>query len=333
MLCDSLQRKIDYLRFSVTDLCNIRCHYCMPAEGIFRIHRQELLTFEEITRLVKILVSLGIKKVRLTGGEPLVRRDLPVLVRMLHGVEGLEEILLTTNGVPLKSFAGPLREAGLQRINIHLDTLRRDRFLKITRRDELAAVLEGIEEAIKVGFMPIKLNVVVQRGLNDDEIEDLMHFSADRGLVLRLIEMMPIGPGRDLMPLHFISSAEIRDQLASAKLASRYTLTPWVGRLGPGPARYVKVEELGLLLGFISPISQPFCEDCNRIRISSDGRFQDCLAYDGTFSLKDLLRSPQFSDGDIGREVVSLLGGKREGHEGFVQLPAFRTPCMSGIGG
>ena len=235
---------------------------------------------------------------------------------------------MTTNGVPLKSFAGSLREAGLKRINIHLDTLRRDRFLQITRRDELAAVLDGIDEALRVGFNPIKLNAVIQRGINDDEIEDLMHFSADRGLILRLIEMMPIGPGRELMPVHFIPSAEIRD-----RLAARYTLTPWVGRLGPGPARYVKVEELGLLLGFISPISQPFCEDCNRIRISSDGRFQDCLAYDGTFSLKDLLRNPRLSDGDISGEVISLLGGKREGHEGFVQLPAFRTPCMSSIGG
>lgn len=328
MLRDGFQRKIEYLRLSLTDLCNIRCHYCMPAEGIFRSHRRELLTFEEITRLVQILVQLGVGKVRLTGGEPLVRRDLPVLVRMLHGVEGLEEVLLTTNGVSLKSFAGPLREAGLKRINIHLDTLRRDRFLRITRCDELPSVLEGIEEAIRVGLEPIKLNVVVQRGLNDDEIEGLMHFSADRGLILRLIEMMPIGPGRELMPVHFISSAEIREQLAT-----RYTLTHWVGRLGPGPARYVKVKELGLLLGFISPVSQPFCEGCNRIRISSDGRLQDCLAYDGSFSLRDLLRGSHLSDEGVAEKITLLLQGKREGHEGFVQLPVVRTPCMSGIGG
>lgn len=328
MLIDGFQRKIEYLRFSVTDLCNIRCQYCMPPEGVPKFPHEKILTFEEIERLVRILVPLGVRRVRLTGGEPLVRKGLPDLVRRLKKIDGLNEVLMTTNGIPLKPLASALREAGLEKINIHLDTLSPEKFKKITRLGDIQKVFEGIEEARRVGLSPIKLNAVIQRGVNDEEVEDLLRFSADHGLILRLIEMMPIGPGRDLMSSLYIPLEEIR-----SRLAKKYTLIPSVSRLGNGPAVYYQIQELRTLMGFISPLSQPFCESCNRIRISSDGRFQDCLAYEGQFSFRDLLRDPSCSDKDIAKAAVNLLGGKRKSHEGFVQEGQVRTPCMNGIGG
>lgn len=328
MLTDVFRRKIEYLRLSLTDLCNIRCHYCMPLQGVARAERAEILTFEEITRMVRLLVDLGIRRVRLTGGEPLVRKGLPDLVRMLRGIKGLEEILLTTNGLLLRPLAGPLRSAGLDKINIHLDTLDPARFRAIARMGDIQDALAGIIAAKEAGFAPVKLNAVIQKGHNDHEVADLLRFAAGHGLILRLIELMPIGPGRDLMPSAYLPAAEIR-----RRLTETYTLIPSTVRPGAGPAVYYKVKELDTLVGFISPVSQPFCEGCNRIRISSDGRFQDCLAYDGEFSFRDLLRDRSLSDDDIAWKVMDLLRGKREGHDGFSQLPAVRTPCMNGIGG
>lgn len=327
MLTDGFQRKIEYLRFSLTDLCNIRCHYCLPPEGISEIHQTDVLSFEEIERMVRILAGLGVRRVRLTGGEPLIRQNLPELVRQLKKIEGLEEVLLTTNGIFLAPVAHALKTAGLTQINIHLDTLNGERFRQITRLGDIDRVFEGITAVRREGFSPIKLNAVVQRGINDDEAVDLMEYAARHELTLRFIEMMPIGPGRDL-PHLFIPRDEVLE-----RLSKRYTLLPSTERLGLGPANYYRVKELGTLVGFIAPVSHPFCDDCNRIRLSSDGRFQDCLAYDGLFSFKDLLRTPDVSDEEIAEEVRDLLRGKREGHEGFIQLPSLATPCMSAIGG
>ncbi|MBI3541137.1 MAG: GTP 3',8-cyclase MoaA [Deltaproteobacteria bacterium] len=342
MLVDSFQRRIEYLRFSLTDLCNIRCHYCMPLEGIVKKPRSEILSFEEIVRMVSILVPLGIRRVRLTGGEPLVRQGLPDLIQKMKDIEGLEEILLTTNGILLKPIAADLKKAGLEKINIHLDTLSPEKFKKITRLGDIEKVFEGIEEARRVGLQPIKLNAVIQKGINDDEIEDLLLFCSERGLILRLIEMMPIGPGREMMAETFLASGVLRK-----KLEEKYVLKPVETKLGKGPAVYYRVEGVApralpvegatrapiTLLGFISAISEPFCDSCNRIRISSDGRFQDCLAFDGTFSFRDLLRNPAYSDEDISEEVLGVLQGKRKWHEQFQQAPDIRTPCMVGIGG
>ncbi|HSA59117.1 MAG TPA: GTP 3',8-cyclase MoaA [bacterium] len=327
MLTDGSQRKIEYLRLSLTDLCNIRCHYCLPPEGISKAHRSEILSFEEIERLVSLLAGLGIRRVRLTGGEPLVRQGLPELVRRLKAIGGLEEVLLTTNALLLAPIAKALREAGLTQINIHLDTLKPKRFRQITRLGEIERVFEGIEAARREGFSPIKLNAVVQRGINDGEVTDLLEYAARQGLTLRFIEMMPIGPGLG-MPRLFIPRDEILE-----RLSERFTLLPSTERLGLGPASYYRIQELGTLVGFIAPVSHPFCDACNRIRISSDGRFQDCLAYDGTFSFRDRLRTPGVSDDEIAGEVRDLLQGKRPGHAGFVQLPSLATPCMSAIGG
>ncbi len=328
MLIDNFQRRIEYLRLSVTGLCNIRCHYCLPPEGISEIHQTDVLNFDEVERMVRLLAGLGIRRVRLTGGEPLVRKGVPELVRRLHEIKGLDGVLLTTNGILLAPLANDLRKAGLSEINIHLDTLDPERFRRITRLGDIREVFEGMDAAKKAGFSPIKLNAVLQRGINDDEIEDLLHFAEKDGFILRLIELMPIGPGRDLMPSTYISSGEIRK-----RLEEKFTLIPSLEKPGGGPAVYYRIRETGTLVGFISAVSQPFCADCNRIRISSDGRFQDCLAYDGNFSLKDLLRNHRLSDEDIAMKVQDLMAGKREGHEGFVQLPALRTPCMSAIGG
>lgn len=328
MLTDGLRRQIDYLRFSVTDLCNIRCQYCMPVAGIGKRDRAEVLTFEEITRLVRIFASLGLRRVRLTGGEPLVRRNLPDLVRSLKDIPGIQEVLLTTNGILLKPHARELKEAGLEKINVHLDTLSPERFKQITRWGEIRNVFEGIEEAKKVGFSPIKLNAVIQKGVNDDEVEELLRFAAENGLILRLIELMPIGPAREMMGTAFVPLEEIR-----MRLKEKYTLLPSGVRVGSGPACYYKIKELNTVVGFISPVSEPFCKDCNRIRISNDGRFQDCLAYDGTFSFRNLLRSPVYDDERIAGEVVSLLQGKRKDHHNFMQEKGIATPCMYGIGG
>ncbi len=327
-LIDSFQRKIEYLRFSVIDQCNIRCQYCMPPEQKLWEKQPNLLTFDEICRMVTILASLGVRRVRITGGEPLVRKGVPDLIRRLNDVSDLDEVLLTTNGIPLPTLARPLRDAGLEKINIHLDTLSAEKFCKITYGGDIRKVLTGIEESQRVGLQPIKLNAVLQKGINDDEVEDLLRFTANHGLILRLIEMMPIGPGRELMPSLYMPVRLIRE-----KLAEKYTLSPTNPHLGGGPAVYYRVKELNTVIGFISPVSEPFCGTCNRIRISSDGRFQDCLAFDGTFSFRDLLRNPLMTDERIAAKVHWLLSGKAESHDDFQQAADIRTPCMTGIGG
>ncbi|MDO8461491.1 MAG: GTP 3',8-cyclase MoaA, partial [Deltaproteobacteria bacterium] len=202
-----------------------------------------------------------------------------------------------------------------------------EKFKQISRWGDINRAFEGIEEAKRVGFKSIKLNAVIQRGINDGEVEDLLQFAASNGLILRLIELMPIGPACDQKNL-YIPLSEIKQ-----RLQKKYSLFVSGVCVGSGPAVYYKIAELKTLIGFISPVSQPFCKDCNRIRISSDGRFQDCLAYDGTFSFRELLRDPAFTDEMIARETVSLLQGKRESHNNFTQTISEKTPCMYGIGG
>lgn len=328
MLLDAYQRRIEYLRLSVTEQCNLRCHYCMPLTAGGRVEGASILNFDEIERLVRIMVGLGIRRVRLTGGEPLARKELPSLVRRLTSIQGLEEVLLTTNALLLAQNAEALKAAGLRRINIHLDTLDPQTFKKITRWGNIERVFEGIREAKRVGFEPIKINAVIQRGLNDHEVKELLLFAVKEGLYLRFIELMPIGPAR-AMPSLFMPMDEVR-----SLLEKKYSLVPMIGQSpGAGPAVYYRVAELNAMVGFISPLSQPFCQRCDRIRVSSDGRFQDCLAYDGTFSLRDLLRNPDLTDDAVAREIHGLMTKKRGGHEGFVQGNSERTPCMYGIGG
>ncbi|QQR81302.1 MAG: radical SAM protein [Deltaproteobacteria bacterium] len=252
MLLDSCARKIEYLRLSLTDLCNIRCEYCMPLEGIFRIPKNEVMTFEEIVRMVRLLSPLGIKRVRLTGGEPLVRKDLVWLIRELKKINSLDEVLLTTNGILLKHLAHDLKDAGLDRINVHLDTLDAERFRQITRLGDIQKVFEGLQAAKLAKFSPIKINMVIQKGINDDEVEAMLRYCAAEGFILRLIEMMPIGPGRDLQD-RSLSLGDIRQNLSE-----KYSLKSFHDILGKGPARYEWVSELKTPIGFITPLSALF---------------------------------------------------------------------------
>lgn len=327
MLCDLKNRRVEYLRLSVTDLCNLRCRYCMPIEGAPRFGKANILSFEEITRLVGILAKLGIHRVRLTGGEPLVRKSLPLLVEKIHSIPGIEEVLLTTNGLLLKDQANDLKAAGLARINIHLDTLSPEKFHAITRWGKIEEVFAGIQAARKAGFASLKLNMVLQKGMNDDEVPNMLRFAASQGMILRVIELMPIGEALN-EENRFISVAEVRE-----KLKEEFILLPSLSKWGKGPAVYQQVSELKTDIGFISPISSPFCDTCNRIRISSDGRLQDCLAYDGDLSLRDLLRDAHVGDDEIAAAIRRRIRFKADGHGGFFQKEGEKTPCMYGIGG
>jgi len=327
MLCDLKKRNIEYLRLSVTDFCNLRCHYCMPLEGAPHFPKEKIMSFEEIARLVKIFSELGIKRVRLTGGEPLIRKDLPVLVEKISSLPGIQEVLLTTNALLLKDQAQALKSAGLQRINIHLDTLCAEKFKTITRWGKIEQVFEGLERAQQVGFHSLKLNMVLQKGLNEEEVPNLLRFASAHQMVLRVIELMPIGEALKQED-RFISAQKIKE-----KLKQEFTLVPSASHWGHGPARYYHVPELKTDIGFITPMSEPFCESCNRIRVSSDGRLQDCLAFDGDLSLRDYLRNPEFEDEKIASRIRSRLFFKAEGHEGFKQSEQERNPYMYGIGG
>ncbi len=327
MLFDAYQRKIEYLRLSVTDLCNLRCQYCMPVEGAIKRRHSEILSFEEIFRVVSAFVRLGVKGVRLTGGEPLVRKEIPVLIRMLKEIPDLEDLLMTTNGILLKDFAEELKAAGLTRINIHLDTLDPNKFTQITRWGKIQDVFSGIEAAQQAGFSPIKINCVLLKGFNDIEIDDMVCFAAHQNLILRFIELMPIGPGRDM------GSSYLKAPWVRERLSEKYTLLPYGPRLGRGPAEYFKIVELNSIIGLIHPVSQPFCQQCNRVRLSTDGRVQDCLAYEDSEGFLQLLRRPATTDEEIEKKIRGMMGGKREDHGGFFlpQCPA--TSGMYGIGG
>lgn len=327
MLCDLKNRHIEYLRLSVTDLCNLRCQYCMPLEGIPRFGKEKILSFEEIVRLLKILSRLGIRRVRLTGGEPLVRKNLPNLVEKIRAIPGIEEVMLTTNALLLKDQAKDLKEAGLSRINIHLDTLSDEKFMQVTRWGNIKQVFEGIEAAQAAAFLNLKLNMVLQKGVNDEEVPTMLQFAASQNMILRVIELMPIGEARK-QEGQFLSVHEVFE-----KLKTQYTLLPSLSKWGRGPAFYHHIPELKTDIGFISPISQPFCDTCNRIRISSDGRLQACLAYDGDLSLRDCLRDDSLNDDQIAGRIRKRLYFKEDGHDGFQQREEDRTPCMYGIGG
>lgn len=268
-LNDQLGRKIDYLRISITDRCNLRCRYCMPADGVESKAHSEILSYEEILKIVETGIELGIKKVRITGGEPLVRLGVEDFISDLNKL-GLADISMTSNAVLLSKKAAELKKAGLDRINISLDTLDPEKFKKITRRDNLAEVLKGIRAALKTGLDPVKLNVVVMRGINDDELFDFVELSRKQELSIRFIEYMPLGGEAEAEK--FMSTKEIKELISS-----KYKLLPAVSK-GNGPAVYFKVEGAAGTLGFISALSEHFCSSCNRLRLTADGKFKPCLA-------------------------------------------------------
>ncbi len=320
---DRFGREHNYLRISVIDRCNLRCHYCMPLHAKF-FDPKDVLSFEEIVTVVQVASELGIRSVRITGGEPLVRPNLPELIARLKTECDLEEISCTTNGMLLERFAKDLKDAGLDRINVSVDTLRPDRFRKITRFGSLETVLYGLRRALEVGLTPLKINAVILNGFNDDEIEDLFQLTLVENVTVRFLELMPIGQALGLDGLGgYLNLTKVR-----RALAEKYGLVPADER-GHGPARYWKVPGAPGKVGFITPISDNYCSTCSRIRLTANGEIRPCLAYDVHVSLRDAIRR-----GDreaIAAGIAKALEIKPAGHhwdEGQVTHTA-----MSSLGG
>lgn len=292
-LADQFNRPITYLRISVTDRCNLRCVYCMPEGGLPWIPKREILTFEEIGEIVTAAAAIGVRSIRLTGGEPLVRRNLDELVRKLAAIPGIDDIALSTNALLLADQIAALHAAGLKRVNVSLDTLREDRFFAIARRPGLDRVLAGIEAAIERGLAPLKLNCVVMRGQNDDEIPAFAELTRERPIFVRFIEVMPVEENVDLQRDAYVSSDEILERIRAVD-----DLRPVEGPGGNGPARYFAFDGAAGAVGVISPLSHDYCERCNRVRLSADGRLRLCLFGDHEIDLRTPLR------GGAGREEI-----------------------------
>jgi len=319
-LVDSFGRLHDNLRISVTDRCNIRCFYCMPETGVKFEKREEILNFDEIGRFARIAVSLGIRKIRVTGGEPLVRRDLPLLIRRLLAIPGIDDLALTTNGVLLPELARPLYEAGLRRLNVHLDTLDRERFRQISRRDELGRVLAGLELARQLGYGPIKLNAVAVKGLVEPDIVPLARYARERGFQVRYIEFMPL----DAQGLWDRARVLTADEIA-ATLSREIAPLVEVPDADPrAPAsEFVFADGIGGV-GFIASVSRPFCLNCNRLRLTADGKLRYCLFAIEEDDIKGPMRAGA-TDEEIAALVRANLARKWAGHEigatGFVPPP------------
>ncbi len=328
MLKDSFGRVINNLRISVTDRCNFRCVYCMPAHGMKWLDKNKILTFEEIYRIAIIFAEMGITKLRLTGGEPLIRKELDVLVRMLSSIEAIKDISLTTNGYFLEEQAQKLLDSGLKRINISLDSLKNDTFNTITRRNYYEKVRRGISIVASLGLNPIKINVVLIRGFNDDEILDFAELARKNNFVIRFIEFMPIGNDDKWNIEKVITSEEIINTIEHG-LGIR--LIPKSQR-GTQPADTFMFEDGVGEIGFISSVSQPFCEHCNRVRITSDGKLRTCLFSVNETDLRKLLREGA-RDQEIKDLILGAVWKKERGH--LINKPGFTRPSrtMSQIGG
>ena len=323
-LVDSFGRIHRDLRISVTDRCNFRCTYCMPAEGMQWLPRDEVLSFEEIERVARLLVErYGFDSIRLTGGEPTVRAHLPVLVRKLSAL-GVD-LALTTNGATLGLMADALVDAGLQRINISLDTLRRDRFVEITRRDELDRVLDGIDAALQAGLSPVKINAVMMRGVNDDELLDFARFGRERGVTVRFIEFMPLDAGGDWTNEQVVTQAEMIERIGEVFPIEAV-------ERGSAPAeRFRYLDGVGEI-GVIASVSQSFCSTCDRVRLTAEGRLRACLFALEETDLRTLLRDGS-SDDDLAALIESTVGAKWAGHN-IGQVHFIRpSKSMSQIGG
>ena len=308
-LIDRFGRHVTYVRLSVTDRCDLRCVYCMNEQMTF-LPKARILTLEEMALIGRAFVELGVTKLRITGGEPLVRQNVLSLFAELGKLPGLKELTLTTNGSQLVRHAAALREAGVRRINVSLDSLRPERFRAISRVGSLDKVLEGIEAARRAGFEAIKLNAVPMRGINDDEILDLVEFAAERDFTVCFIEEMPLGEidGHDRRT-SFVPSDEVR-----ARISERYTLLPTVERTG-GPARYERIAETGTLVGFISPHSHNFCDSCNRVRVTTEGRLLLCLGQEHSVDLRRVLRTHPGALEPLKEAIVAAMAIKPKGHE------------------
>ena len=323
-LIDRFGRSIDYVRLSVTDRCDLRCVYCMPKGFKDFEEPAHWLTFGEIERVIAAFARLGTKRVRITGGEPLVRKDLPQLAARLAALPGIEDLSLSTNATRLAKHATELHGAGIRRINVSLDTLQPQRFKAITG-GKLDKVLDGLMAAKAAGFAPIKINMVVMKGVNVDEVEAIVDFCIEHGFTLRFIETMPIGATGRAATDHFVDQHTVK-----ARLAQRFELLPGV-MPGGGPARYVQVAGTDLRIGFITPLSQHFCATCNRVRLSVDGTLYMCLGQEHRFELRPLLRA-DCTDAELDAAILHAIDLKPERHE-FNEKPAQVLRFMSMTGG
>jgi len=323
VLCDSFGRTIRDLRISLTDKCNFRCFYCMPEHRAKVLPRDELLTFEEIAHIAEIFVELGIEKIRLTGGEPLVRREVPTLVRSLNKLRpGLKDIALTTNGARFSEYAEDLQAAGLDRVTFSLDSLDRKKFLAITGSDSLDAVLESIQIAVALGFSNIKINAVIVRGRNDDEIIAFADFARKNGVSVRFIEFMPLDSTHKWKRESVVTGKEILE-----RIAERYEITPEeMLHAGDTARRYRFTDGSPGEIGIIAPVSQSFCGQCSRIRITADGQIRTCLFSQTEYDLLSLLRSDA-KDDVIKEFIVNAVNKKEAGHR--INEPDFVQPARS----
>jgi cyclic pyranopterin phosphate synthase len=286
---DQFGRTVQYLRVSVTDKCNLRCVYCMPMEGLPWLKREDLLSYEEIEQILRVMAPMGLERVRITGGEPLVRQDLDELVKLIAKVQGIRDISLSTNAVLLADQAEALRSAGVQRLNVSLDSLRPDRVDAIARRPgSYPKIMEGLDAAERVGFAPIKVNVVLIRGQNDDEIRDFAEITRERPWHIRFIEMMPTGANLELSANQFVSCTEAIRQVSEID-----QLEPVAGPFGNGPARYYQFAGAPGTIGVITPMSHNYCDRCNRMRLTADGHLRPCLFGHIQTNLRDPLRAGQ----------------------------------------
>jgi cyclic pyranopterin phosphate synthase len=327
LLADAFRRPVTYLRISVTDRCNLRCVYCMPEAGLPWIPNAEILTFEEIERVVRAAAPLGVRSLRLTGGEPLVRRELPELVARLAAIPGIEDIALSTNGLLLAGLAADLRAAGLHRVNVSLDTLRADRFAAIARRPGLDRVLAGIDAALAAGLAPLKINCVVMRGQNDDEVAAFAAFTRERAVHVRFIEVMPVTENAAMQRAAFVPASELLDRIARDG-----ELFPAAGPGGNGPARYYAFAGAPGTIGVISPLSHDYCETCNRVRLSADGQLKLCLFGETGIDLRTPLRLGA-SANELGAIFSSAMAIKPERHHLDLGKPASAMRALSEIGG
>jgi cyclic pyranopterin phosphate synthase len=306
-LSDSFQRPINYLRISVTDRCNLRCVYCMPEAGVDLMSHYDILSYEEIYSVVEAAAELGITRVRLTGGEPLVRAGLSDLIKLISGIETIEDIALTTNGILLAQYAAELKEAGLNRVNVSLDTLKPERFRQITRCGTLKNTLEGIEAAAAAGLTPVKINMVVMAGINDDELPDFAMKTVKDGWNVRFIELMPSSVNEPVSD-KLVSVSEMKKRIEAIG-----KLEPHKIEVGNGPARYFRLPGAAGTIGFISPVTEHFCIHCNRLRLTADGKLRPCLLSEDEIDLKEPLRSGAPLE-ELKSLISKAIASKPKGH-------------------
>lgn len=327
-LVDQFGRSIEYLRISVTDRCNFRCVYCMPAEGLEWLPKSEILSYEEIATLVGELAPLGLRRVRITGGEPTIRPELSRLVAMIRAVPAIDDIALSTNGVKLPLLAQPLRDAGLDRVNLSVDSLRPERIRAIARRALPFTPVEAAEAAQAAGLSPIKLNVVVMRGINDDEVEELARLTIDRPWHVRFIELMPVGEMRALTWEHVVPSAEVLERASDALAAHGGLIAGGEPERGNGPATYYHAAGAAGSVGVITPMTHSYCGSCNRVRLTADGRLRTCLFGEHEVDLRSALRAGR----SLEPLVREALAEKPREHN-LLQMQVGGLRALSQVGG